>query len=191
MASSDGLPSAMEQSHAAPAVTSDAAAALAPQTLLNGTSSEQTNGLVNGTSETMSRSNSATPGMTPTRARSMQRTLDSARKGHLHRPVTFCSSFADPQTGANGASSSSALTSQGDEASKMVLELADGTAFQGYSFGAPHKSISGECVFQTGKSRHVPTSFTRSVSAPLVCDECFVGTSPNAAPHAGQCTEDA
>ncbi|CAH7671111.1 protein pyrABCN [Phakopsora pachyrhizi] len=32
----------------------------------------------------------------------------------------------------------------------MVLELADGTIYQGYSFGAQKKSISGECVFQTG-----------------------------------------
>jgi len=31
----------------------------------------------------------------------------------------------------------------------MVLELADGLALSGHSFGA-HKSISGECVFQTG-----------------------------------------
>jgi hypothetical protein len=33
-----------------------------------------------------------------------------------------------------------------------VLVLADGTAFYGTSFGAPGKSASGECVFQTGKS---------------------------------------
>lgn len=35
---------------------------------------------------------------------------------------------------------------QGD----MVLELADGLALSGHSFGAD-KSISGECVFQTGE----------------------------------------
>lgn len=33
----------------------------------------------------------------------------------------------------------------------MVLELADGTAYAGTSFGAEGKSISGECVFQTGE----------------------------------------
>ena len=33
-----------------------------------------------------------------------------------------------------------------------VLELADGSAFRGLSFGAEGKSISGECVFQTGLS---------------------------------------
>ena len=33
---------------------------------------------------------------------------------------------------------------------KMILELADGTTYEGMGFGAPNKSISGECVFQTG-----------------------------------------
>ena len=33
-----------------------------------------------------------------------------------------------------------------------VLELADGSAYRGLSFGAEGKSISGECVFQTGLS---------------------------------------
>lgn len=32
-----------------------------------------------------------------------------------------------------------------------VLELVDGTAFRGISFGAEGKSIAGECVFQTGE----------------------------------------
>jgi carbamoyl-phosphate synthase/aspartate carbamoyltransferase len=34
----------------------------------------------------------------------------------------------------------------------MTLELEDGSAYQGYSFGA-EKSISGELVFQTGMER--------------------------------------
>ena len=38
----------------------------------------------------------------------------------------------------------------GEEALDGVLELADGSAFRGISFGAQGKSISGECVFQTG-----------------------------------------
>ena len=37
-----------------------------------------------------------------------------------------------------------------------VLELVDGTAFRGISFGAQGKSVSGECVFQTG-ARMAPT----------------------------------
>lgn len=32
---------------------------------------------------------------------------------------------------------------------RMLLELADGSAYEGYSFGAD-KSIAGECVFTTG-----------------------------------------
>lgn len=32
----------------------------------------------------------------------------------------------------------------------VTIELEDGTAYQGYSFGA-HKSVSGELVFQTGR----------------------------------------
>lgn len=31
-----------------------------------------------------------------------------------------------------------------------LLELADGSAFRGISFGAEGKSVAGECVFQTG-----------------------------------------
>jgi carbamoyl-phosphate synthase/aspartate carbamoyltransferase len=31
-----------------------------------------------------------------------------------------------------------------------VLELSDGSAFRGVSFGAEGKSVAGECVFQTG-----------------------------------------
>jgi len=34
-----------------------------------------------------------------------------------------------------------------------ILELADGSAFRGISFGAEGKSVAGECVFQTGKLR--------------------------------------
>lgn len=36
------------------------------------------------------------------------------------------------------------------EITTAALVLKDGTSFQGISFGA-EKSISGECVFQTGK----------------------------------------
>ena len=45
-----------------------------------------------------------------------------------------------------------AATSVQDEGAFVdaVLELADGTAFRGISFGAEGKSVAGECVFQTG-----------------------------------------
>lgn len=44
------------------------------------------------------------------------------------------------------------VRSDGTAAADVVLELADGTAFRGISFGAEGKSIAGECVFQTGAS---------------------------------------
>lgn len=39
---------------------------------------------------------------------------------------------------------------QTNDRPNMVLELADGLALSGTSFGAENKSVSGECVFQTG-----------------------------------------
>lgn len=36
-------------------------------------------------------------------------------------------------------------------AGNTVLELSDGSAFQGISFGATDRSVAGECVFQTGE----------------------------------------
>jgi len=67
-------------------------------------------------------------------AAQQQRGLANAAAGHLHDPICFPSSFLEAE----------------QKEPKMVLELADGTAFQGFSFGAKGKSISGECVFQTG-----------------------------------------
>lgn len=46
----------------------------------------------------------------------------------------------------------SAPTQNEGTTTDAVLELADGTAFRGISFGAEGKSIAGECVFQTGTS---------------------------------------
>lgn len=37
-----------------------------------------------------------------------------------------------------------------EEAIDAVLELSDGSAYRGISFGAQDKSVAGECVFQTG-----------------------------------------
>lgn len=54
---------------------------------------------------------------------------------------------ADGENRGRGTKASSGI--QGD--GKMLLELTDGTAYEGFGFGAD-KSISGECVFQTGRS---------------------------------------
>lgn len=42
-----------------------------------------------------------------------------------------------------------------EKAEEMILELADGSSYRGLSFGASNKSISGECVFQTGMVGYV------------------------------------
>ncbi|SPO00108.1 related to URA2 - multifunctional pyrimidine biosynthesis protein [Cephalotrichum gorgonifer] len=54
----------------------------------------------------------------------------------------------------------------------MCLELEDGSAFQGYSFGAP-KTIAGELVFQTGM-----VGYTESVTDPSYRGQILVLTFP-------------
>jgi len=44
------------------------------------------------------------------------------------------------------------LRANGKSCLDGVLELFDGSAFLGISFGAEGKSVAGECVFQTGMS---------------------------------------
>ena len=39
----------------------------------------------------------------------------------------------------------------GTDMNDGILELVDGSAYRGISFGAEGKSVAGECVFQTGK----------------------------------------
>ena len=63
-----------------------------------------------------------------------------------HVADSSSSSFSSAEINGKG-SDASALIDR-----KMVLELADGTAYEGISFGAQGKSVSGECVFQTGQS---------------------------------------
>jgi len=50
-----------------------------------------------------------------------------------------------------------------------VLELADGLALSGHSFGA-QKSIAGECVFQTGMSILSPSEKFRSLTIQVWSD---------------------
>lgn len=62
-------------------------------------------------------------------------------------PPASCSSLA-----ALEETLQNPIESSGKHAARrMALELADGTAYEGFGFGAEGKSISGECVFQTGK----------------------------------------
>ncbi|KAG2002539.1 aspartate carbamoyltransferase [Coprinopsis cinerea AmutBmut pab1-1] len=54
-----------------------------------------------------------------------------------------------------------------------VLELADGTAYRGISFGAEGKSVAGECVFQTGM-----VGYTESLTDPSYEGQILVLTYP-------------
>ncbi|TFK63946.1 carbamoyl-phosphate synth [Pluteus cervinus] len=54
-----------------------------------------------------------------------------------------------------------------------VLELTDGSAFRGISFGAPGKSVAGECVFQTGM-----VGYTESLTDPSYAGQILVLTYP-------------
>ncbi|KAI0085254.1 carbamoyl-phosphate synthase [Irpex rosettiformis] len=56
-----------------------------------------------------------------------------------------------------------------------VLELADGTAFRGISFGADNKSISGECVFQTEAGM---VGYTESLTDPSYEGQILILTYP-------------
>ena len=62
----------------------------------------------------------------------------------------------------------------GETVTDAVLELADGTAFRGISFGAEGKSIAGECVFQTGKSHCLPFFSTMVLVVRALSPESFV-----------------
>ncbi|TCD67720.1 hypothetical protein EIP91_012018 [Steccherinum ochraceum] len=55
----------------------------------------------------------------------------------------------------------------------IVLELADGTAFRGISFGAEGKSVAGECVFQTGM-----VGYTESLTDPSYEGQILILTYP-------------
>ncbi|EJD00418.1 carbamoyl-phosphate synth [Fomitiporia mediterranea MF3/22] len=54
-----------------------------------------------------------------------------------------------------------------------VLELSDGSAFQGISFGAAGKSVAGECVFQTGM-----VGYTESLTDPSYEGQILILTYP-------------
>ncbi|KAF4622469.1 hypothetical protein D9613_009313 [Agrocybe pediades] len=63
-----------------------------------------------------------------------------------------------------------------DDANEMVdgvIELVDGTAYRGISFGAEAKSVSGECVFQTGM-----VGYTESLTDPSYEGQILVLTYP-------------
>lgn len=60
--------------------------------------------------------------------------------------IRSTSNFTIPAPPVTAAS----LNGDAAEVVDGVLELVDGSAYCGISFGAEKKSVSGECVFQTG-----------------------------------------
>jgi carbamoyl-phosphate synthase/aspartate carbamoyltransferase len=67
---------------------------------------------------------------------------------------------------------SASISATGDDEKLVCLELQDGTAYQGYSFGA-QKSIAGELVFQTGM-----VGYPESVTDPSYRGQILVITFP-------------
>ena len=55
------------------------------------------------------------------------------------------------------------------EAPKMLLELEDGSFYQGYGFGASAKSVSGELVFQTGMVGYPESITDPSYEGQILC----------------------
>ncbi|KDR72948.1 hypothetical protein GALMADRAFT_252306 [Galerina marginata CBS 339.88] len=89
------------------------------------------------------------------------------RPGFTRINSTFAGNFpASPVTSAS-------LREDGTEMADAVLELMDGTAFRGFSFGAEGKSVAGECVFQTGM-----VGYTESLTDPSYEGQILVLTYP-------------
>lgn len=61
----------------------------------------------------------------------------------------------------------------GSEDPSMLLELADGSLHQGFGFGAPGRSISGELVFQTGM-----VGYPESITDPSYSGQILIITYP-------------
>lgn len=75
---------------------------------------------------------------------------DAARPAFSRASSTFVNGLANghpaPPVSSSNLDGGEVLPVSGN----AVLELSDGSAFQGISFGSTDKSIAGECVFQTG-----------------------------------------
>ncbi|KXN91343.1 Protein pyrABCN [Leucoagaricus sp. SymC.cos] len=92
--------------------------------------------------------------------------LDTLRPALLRANSDFTTIPAPPVTAAS-------LSEDVTEIVDGVLELADGSAYCGIGFGAGKKSISGECVFQTGM-----VGYTESLTDPSYEGQILVLTYP-------------
>ncbi|KAF9446648.1 aspartate carbamoyltransferase [Macrolepiota fuliginosa MF-IS2] len=92
--------------------------------------------------------------------------LDSLRPALIRVNSNFTTVPAPPVTAAS-------LNVDPTEVVDGVLELADGSAYCGISFGAEKRSVSGECVFQTGM-----VGYTESLTDPSYEGQILVLTYP-------------
>ncbi|RDX50766.1 carbamoyl-phosphate synthase [Lentinus brumalis] len=95
-----------------------------------------------------------------------------AHKTNVVRPVIARSASNYPN-GYPEAPIAVTLAQDEVQLKDAVLELADGTAFRGISFGAEGKSVAGECVFQTGM-----VGYTESLTDPSYEGQILVLTYP-------------
>lgn len=105
----------------------------------------------------LTRSAAGSPSLS--RAPSVSTPSSKVRRIGPHPPVTFPYIDDIKLKYSQATNDEDPNTKNVAEAGKMVFELADGAIYEGYSFGAEGKSVSGECVFQTGKQ--VPTLLRR------------------------------
>ncbi|RDX39517.1 hypothetical protein OH76DRAFT_1525959, partial [Lentinus brumalis] len=92
---------------------------------------------------------------------------------HLYSPTTRLSSASEYPNGYPEAPIAVTLAQDELQLKDAVLELADGTAFRGISFGAEGKSVAGECVFQMGM-----VGYTESLTDPSYEGQILVLTYP-------------
>ncbi|RDB22075.1 Protein pyrABCN [Hypsizygus marmoreus] len=92
--------------------------------------------------------------------------ISPVRPGLSRTSSTFANLPAPPVTAAP-------VHADGTEHLDGILELADGSAFRGISFGGEGKSIAGECVFQTGM-----VGYTESLTDPSYEGQILVLTYP-------------
>ncbi|KAF7328960.1 Bifunctional pyrimidine biosynthesis protein [Mycena venus] len=89
-------------------------------------------------------------------------------------PLPFRPSLSRLTSISNGPAPPIVASAKSPEiAEDAVLELSDGSAFRGISFGAQGKSVAGECVFQTGM-----VGYTESLTDPSYEGQILVLTYP-------------
>ncbi|ORX38647.1 putative aspartate carbamoyltransferase [Kockovaella imperatae] len=93
----------------------------------------------------------------------------------LHPTTTFPPGSLHPPATLKGIDADGSYAEEWDDSlasADMVLELADGLALAGHSFGAK-KSIAGECVFQTGM-----VGYPESLTDPSYSSQILILTYP-------------